>query len=240
MGLSPAGDQRGLTLVELLVVMVILSVVTTMLVTIFINLQGAYGFTVNSAHAREDARGAMETMVAHIRNAQVPTTGPHAGMSPIVSAAGDSISFYTTHGTAGGTGTPVLVRYRYRYEPAAGIRTLAYQRDTNGNHLIDSGDLEQVLSRDVMDGDPNGDGSQTDRVDLFTYSYFDTGGNLRTTGATYTATGNVATGVAAVPAASLASIVSVNIRLIVDLNPRRAPVYLDLRSTVQPRNLRQE
>jgi len=34
--------------------------------------------------------------------------------------------------------------------------------------------------------------------------------------------------------------VSVNIRLIVDLNPRRSPVYLDLRSTVQPRNLRQE
>ena len=62
MGPSPAGGQRGLTLVELLVVMVILSVVTTMLVMIFINLQGAYGFTVNSAHAREDARGAMANL----------------------------------------------------------------------------------------------------------------------------------------------------------------------------------
>lgn len=230
--------QRGLTLIELLVVLVVMSIVTTMLVMIFINLQGAYSFGVSSAHAREDARDAMETLVMHIRNAQIPTSGPQAGMAPIVSASSDSISFYTSHGTSGGTGAPVLVRYRYRLQSGKGL--LYYQRDTNGNNIIDSGDLEQVLSRNVVNHDPNSDGSQTDRVDVFAYVYYDGNGHLQTTGATYTATGSVATGITSVPAASLVNISSVNVRLIVDLNPRHAPVYLDLRSTVQPRNLRQE
>ena len=232
--------ERGFTLVELLVVMTIMSVVSTMLVMIFVDLEGASANVISGDQAREDARDAMTLMVTQIRDAQIPTSGPYAGRSPIIYASSNSILFYTSYGTPGGTGTPVLTRFRYRLNSATGLWSLYYQRDTNGNNTIDSGDVSQVLASDIVNHDPNGDGSQSDRVDVFTYAYYDTGGNLDTTGATYTAGGTVASGTTSVPSASLANITSVNIRLIADLNPTHAPVYLDLRSTVQPRNLRQQ
>jgi prepilin-type N-terminal cleavage/methylation domain-containing protein len=237
---SSGRRARGFTLVELLVVMAVMSVVTTMLVMIFVDMERASAYVVNSDQAREDAREAMTRMVTEIRDAQIPTAGPYAGRAPIISASSNGILFYTSYGTVGGAGTPVLTRFRYRLNSATGLWTLYYQRDTNGNNLIDSGDLSQVIASDVVNHDPDGNGSQSDRADSFTYAYYDASGNLATTGATYTASGTVASGTTSVPSVGLAAITSVNIRLIADLNPKRAPLYLDLRSTVQPRNLRQQ
>jgi prepilin-type N-terminal cleavage/methylation domain-containing protein len=231
--------QRGLTLVELLVAMAIMSVVITMLVMVFINLQGAYSFTISSDHAREDAREAMALMVTEIRDAQIPTTGLHAGQPPIIYASSNDIRFYTSYGTPGGTGAPILTRFRYRLDSSTGLWTLFEQRDTNGNDMIDSGDERQTIATDIVNHDPNGDGSQDDRSDMFTYSYYDADANLATTGATYSSTGTVVAGTTSVPPAESINIISVGIRIIADLNPGRAPVYLDLQSTVQPRNLRQ-
>jgi prepilin-type N-terminal cleavage/methylation domain-containing protein len=230
--------QRGLTLIEVMVVMVILGIVSTLIVMMWANLQRAYSFTVTSDQARQEARDAMARMVAEIRDAQIPTSGPYAGQPPIRVASAYDIRFWTSYGQA--DETIVLTRYRYRRNGATGLWTLYRQRDTNGNDIIDSGDLRQVVSTLCVNQDPTGDGDLSDRVDMFTYSYYDASGNLVTTGATYTAAGNVASGSTSVPFYSLVNIETVNIRIISDLNPRRAPVYIDLRSTVQPRNLRQE
>ncbi len=234
-----AHPQQGFTLIETLVTTAIMTVVTTMIVMVFINLQQAYSFTVNSDLAREDARSAMQQMVTEIRDAQIPTSGPYAGQPPIIYASSNDIRFYTSYATPGGTAAPVLTRYRLRLNSATGLWTLYRQRDTNGNNVIDSGDLKQVVATDIVNHDPNGDGNQSDRVDVFTYTYYDANGNLQTTGATYTSSGSVASGTTSVPSNCLGNIVSVNIRLIADLNPGHSPTYLDLRSTVQPRNLRQ-
>lgn len=237
---APTRAQQGFTLIEIVITIAIMSVVTTMLVMVFINLQQAYSFAVSSDQARGDARSAMELMVTEIRDAQTPTSGPYAGQSPIIYATANDIRFYTSFATPGGTGAPVLTRFRYRRNSSTGLWTLYCQRDSNGNNIIDSHDQSQVLATDIVNHDPSGDGNQTDRADMFTYTYYDTNGNLTSTGATYTSGGAVATGTTSVPSASLATIDSVNIRVIADLNPGHAPAYLDLRSTVQPRNLRQE
>jgi hypothetical protein len=65
--------------------------------------------------------------------------------------------------------------------------------------------------------------SVTAKVSLFRYTYFSDQGAFKTV--------NSMTGVA-----STARILSVHIRVLVDLNPRRAPVYMDLQTTAQPRN----
>jgi prepilin-type N-terminal cleavage/methylation domain-containing protein len=231
-------NQRGLTLVEMMVVMVILGIVSTLIVMMWANLQRAYSFTVTSDQARQEARDSMARMVAEIRDAQIPTSGPYAGQPPIRVASAYDIRFYTSYGDP--NGNIVLTRYRYRLNPATGRWTLYRQRDTNGNNVIDSGDLRQVISTICVNQDPNGDGNLSDRVDMFTYSYYNSSGNLVTTGATYDADGHAVSGSASVAAYDLAGIETVNIRIISDLNPKRAPVYIDLRSTVQPRNLRQE
>ncbi len=230
------GRQRGLTLIELLVTIVIMSVVTTMLVMVFIDLQGAYSFTSNSDHAREDARQAMALMVTEIRDAQIPTTGPYAGQPPLIYASSNDIRFYTSYGTPGGTGTPILTHFRYRLDSSTGLWTLFEQRDTNGNDTIDNGDERLSIATDIVNHDPTGDGNQDDRKDVFTYSYYDAN-DFMTTGATYSSTGTVLTGTTSVPAADSINIISVGIRIIADLNPGRAPVYFDLQTEVQPRNL---
>jgi prepilin-type N-terminal cleavage/methylation domain-containing protein len=231
-------SRQGLTLIEVMVVMVILGIVSTLLVLMWVNLQRAYSFTVTSDQARQEARDGMARMVAEIRDAQIPTSGTYAGQPPIRVASAYDIRFWTSYGQP--NGTIVLTRYRYRRNSATGLWTLYRQRDTNGNDIIDSGDLRQVISTVCVDQDPTADGNLSDRVDMFTYSYYASSGNLVTTGATYSSDGHVVSGSISVPTYDLAGIETVNIRIISDLNPRRAPVYIDLRSTVQPRNLRQE
>lgn len=233
----PTSAQRGFTLIEILITIVIMSVVTTMIVMMFINLQGAYSFTVNSDHAREDARDAMTLMVTEIRDAQIPTSGSYAGQGPIVYASSNEIRFYTSFSTPSGIGIPVLTAFTYSLNSSTDLWSLYYQRDTNAPfNTIDSADFSRVVASTIANHDPNGDGNQSDLAEVFTYSYYDSSGNLASTGATYDSSGTVTS----VPTANLPYIQSVNIRLIADLNPAHAPVYLDLRSTVQPRNLRQQ
>ncbi len=234
---NTARGQRGLSLIEVLVTMTILSIVSTVVIMGWIDLQRAYTFTVNSNNGRQQARDTMARMVTEIRDVQIPTSGPYAGQPPITIASSYDIRFFTSYGASGGN--IILTRYRYRLNASTGVWTLYRQRDTNGNYVFDSGDLRQVVATNIVNQDPNGNGDLSDRVDMFTFSYYDQTGNLASTGATYTSSGSVATGSTAVSASSLGSIVSVNIRLISDINPKHAPVYLDLRSTVQPRNLRQ-
>jgi hypothetical protein len=221
-----------------MMVVVILGVVSTLIVMMWANLQRAYSFTVSSDQARQAGRDAMARMVAEIRDAQIPTSGPYAGQPPICVASAFDIRFFTSYGLS--DGSIVLTRYRYRLDSSSGVWTLYRQRDTNGNDIIDSGDFRQVITTDCVNQDPSGDGNLSDRVDMFTFSYYESNGNLATTGATYSSDGSVAAGSTSVPTYDLSSIETVNIRIISDLNPRHAPVYMDLRSTVQPRNLRQE
>ena len=71
--------QDGLTLIEILISMIILSIITTMLVMGWVNLQRGYAFTVSSNNSRATARDAISRVSSELRAAQpntLPTVTP--------------------------------------------------------------------------------------------------------------------------------------------------------------------
>jgi prepilin-type N-terminal cleavage/methylation domain-containing protein len=76
---------------------------------------------------------------------------------------------------------------------------------------------EVVVARDIV--------NVTNSTPLFRYTYIDATGNPLAANT--------------VGAASVPSILTVEIHILADVNPGRSPVYMDLISTVQPRNQRQ-
>jgi hypothetical protein len=98
-------------------------------------------------------------------------------------------------------------------------KTLWWQRDTNGSGSFDSGDRKVKLATNVVNTAP------AVNKPIFTYIIRDSAGNYPTPAPTTLTSGNVAT------------LVSVQVDIIVDANLSHTPTYVDLRTTVEPRNL---
>ena len=248
--------QRGISLVELLVAMSIMSVITAMLLMGWFALSRSYGFSVHSADARDSGRQAMQRLQREIRDAQKPPQG-YLGTSTfeapdaiIYRARPYWIALSTTfndigNSTAGWTGPtptpspsrPHLVVYRlysdrelWRFEDRGGINgkidmsnggTIEMMNDWGFS--VDEqryGEGAMLLVADVA----NHDGTDPAKwTPLFQYNYYDSAGlhsDPRLIGANRQA------------------IIAVQIRLLVDLDPTKAPLYADLRGTAQLRNAR--
>lgn len=258
--LRRAGGRRGISLVELLVAMSIMSVITAMLLMGWFSLSRSYGFAVHSADARDSGRQAMQRLQREVRDAEKP---PQGYLGTQVSDAPDAIiyrarpywiAFSTTfnnagNSTAGWTGLtptpspsrPHLVVYRlyadkelWRFEDVNGDGTIDGIDIAHDNPALDNpanfGVSEQVNGEGRMLVVANvvnpvsSDPPTLDASALFHYSYYDPAGVLqskpRLTGADRQA------------------IIAVQLRLLVDLDPTKAPVYADLRGTAQLRNAR--
>jgi prepilin-type N-terminal cleavage/methylation domain-containing protein len=202
--------QRGVSLVELLVGMVILSVVTTMILLGWTSLQASYSSTMKGNEARSIARDAMERLRREIRDVQ-----PLTGQTAITQAGANEIRFTTAFNDPGpnGTGRILLTRYWYTYDGTKSPSQwcISRQRDTNNDGVF-TGDPTMVIARNVVNGAVPSAGSPTP-----VFSYFGTDGVATT---------------------DLTKIATVQIRVISDLNPKHSPTYFDLVTTVQPRNLR--
>lgn len=223
-----AARQAGITLVELLVVMVILGIVTTMILGTWFALQSSFAYTSHSSHARELARDSVTRMTREVRDAQ-----GYGGANPITRADPFLIVFYSTFNQANNstTGSPP-VQTAFVYVPSASGKSGKIYRvlDKNANgvadELGDPVDPAAVASNGtvVVDNAVNWwEPSVTTKTSLFRYTYFADDGAFKTV--------DSMTGVA-----STARILSVHIRVLADLNPSRAPVYMDLQTTAQPRN----
>ena len=199
---GPRCSQRGITLVELLIAMTIMAVLTTMIIMVWIALQGSYAYSVNSADARGTARDAMSRMRMEIRDAM---SDPVSGVGPIVVAANDHIRIMTAFNDVGGD----VEQVDYWYRPTSA---------TTGNITRQRGSGEElVLASDIVNVGAS--------VPLFRYSYVDTGGTIVT--ATSVSAGNTP------------RVLTVQIHILADTNPGHSPTFMDLISTVQPRNQRQ-
>jgi prepilin-type N-terminal cleavage/methylation domain-containing protein len=204
--------QRGMTLVELLVAMIIMGVLTTMIIGTWISLTSAYSFTSRSDRQRDFANQAIARMAREVRDAQkVPgsTTGAFTFAYP------NQIRFYSTFNMAGNsdpTSTPRLTRFM--------LRNGAVYRDLAGNDGIfgTGDDVSRLLVKDVV--------NVSQATDLFRYSAINA-----TTGQMYQSSGETTL----VPAARIQT---VRILLLVDLNPGKSPNYMDISTTVEPRNMR--
>jgi prepilin-type N-terminal cleavage/methylation domain-containing protein len=204
--------QRGMTLIELLVAMIIMGVLTTMIIGTWISLTSAYSYTSRSDRQRDFANQAIARMAREVRDAQkVPgsTTGAFTFAYP------NQIRFYSTFNMAGNsdpTSTPRLTRFM--------LRNGAVYRDLAGNDGIfgTGDDVSRLLVEDVV--------NVSQATDLFRYSAINA-----TTGQMYQSSGETTL----VPAARIQT---VRILLLVDLNPGKSPNYMDISTTVEPRNMR--
>lgn len=206
--------QSGMTLVELLVAMAIATVISGMIIVSWVNLQNSYSYSANSSKAREYARDGMARVIREIRDSKGRST-----TSPVASATANEVSFYSMFNVPGAASDKAshvqgLLSYAaplvsYRYDAAS--QTLYRSVGTGA---------EQALVKHVVNGIVAEGGNPSTPV--FTYTYLDANG--------------VPVEANSVSSTYLGQIRKVRVHLLVDLNPRRSPVYMDLVSTAQLRN----
>jgi prepilin-type N-terminal cleavage/methylation domain-containing protein len=228
---SGSRDQSGLTLIELLVGLIIMSVISTMLIMGWVSLQRAYSFTSVTNHARAAARDALDRISSEIRTSQPPTAAvstqfylPASPTYPYMCGPTSCVfySAYNNAPTADGGGlaqsgtTPPsssAIRLTAIYLRMSD-RALVWQRDTN-NDGLDANDPTRILAGNCVNAAVG--------QDIFTYWF-----RNPTTGK-YTPATTITSG-------TVANLSSVGIELIIDANLSRPPKAVDLATTVRPRN----
>ena len=208
--------QSGVTLVELLVVIVIMSIVSTMILGTWFALSRAYASSTQSAEQRDDAQMAMERLTRELRDAQAAPSGSVSPLAILPAGLGpNSISFNTAFNMAAAD-DPLTAPHLVRYQLDAGT----LYRDLAGpDRRFDTGDdRHEALLSHVVNG--------SEGVDLFQYYYYDGAGDLKRS-----------TGTVDVPANTL-RIKAIKVSLLVDLQPGHSPEFMKLVNVVQPRNLR--
>jgi len=243
------GDsQAGLTLIEVLISLIILSIISTMLVVGWINLQRASATAVRTNNARATARDAMSRISSELRGAQ-PTSLPVATLPgeddpilepPLTMAAPMEVRFSSAFNSSGanadGSGLAALRPTRLWLDtgtvPSAPWnpqnRTLYLQRDMNGNgSFTDAADRSIMLARNVANTsipDAGNGPSGTTYTPVFRYAYRPAGGGAPLW------TDNAAASL------DLSSVVAISVRLIINKKMGGAPSYVDLTTTVRLRN----
>jgi prepilin-type N-terminal cleavage/methylation domain-containing protein len=237
------GSEAGLTLIEVLVSMVIMTIVSTMLVGIWISLQSSYAFTSKSNQARATVRDALDSMSSDLRASQPPTSldttqfyfsPPRATLASTYRSGTPSspcgpitcvyYSAYNNFAVSDGTG---LARIRLTAiwldtSGATDQKVLKLTRDTNGNGSIDAGDRTRVLARDVVNT------AVSVHRNLFTYYFRNPTTGVWSHASTLSGTASDANYVG--------NLRNIQIELVVDVNLSHTPGFVDLRTTVRPRN----
>jgi type II secretory pathway pseudopilin PulG len=226
--------QAGITLMELLISMIILSIVSTMLIGAWISMQRAYASSSARNAATASVRDALDRVSSEIRTAQgvtfsaspsPSTSSPFylTGAAPYLCDANDCV-FYSAYNNPDavlnsgpyGRGQLRLTAIWLDTSGTKAQKTLYWQRDTNSSGSLDAADRKVILAKNVVNT------AAAINKPIFTY-------NLRS-GGTYST-------VTALTAANVATLVSVQVDIIVDANLSHTPTYVDLRTTVEPRNL---
>jgi prepilin-type N-terminal cleavage/methylation domain-containing protein len=218
---STRRSQNGLTLIELLVAMIILSVISTMLVGAWISLQRSYAFASAANKARATARDAIDRVSSELRAAQPPT---------LVASTPMPTPFYFADVSPDAYNCVFYSAYNNSAAADGWLNTsdqkLYWQRDTypspNGDGQLTSNDRTLVLARNVVSY------SLSPKKPIFVYYFRDP-----TTGV-YTNSKDAP--VTLLTSTSAANLVSVQIELVVDANLAHTPSYADVITTVWPRN----
>lgn len=207
------GDQRGMSLVELLVAMALMLVVIAAISGLWIRLQNTYVFTSEDLTAQQEAQAAMTQMVEYIRTARAPSNPPSEALGlPIVEAEPNMITLWTDTDRDENHALE-LVRFYVDTDTGTLYRKLAsaepYTFPTGpGTLLVQEGQVANDVSKP-----------------LFEYTGID--GSPFPTDATGT------------PVVNPAEIREVQITLRIDVTRGASPKEHVLSSVVQPRNLRQ-
>jgi len=196
-------------MIELLVVMVLMFVVMGAIYGVWFGLQRSYSFTEDDMKAQQRAQMAMTEMVELIRTARLPDPAPSDALNVVIYEADDNTLTCWTDVDRDANHTLELVRFRVD----EATRTL--YRDTDVDHTNDPTFANTDAIRLVSDWVSNGSA-----IPLFSY----VGSNglpLET------------------PVVDPTLIREVHIDLHIDVYENNRPIAHELRSVVQPRNLRQ-
>lgn len=227
--------QEGLTLVEVLVSLIVLGIITTMIIVAYFALNRSYAYSVASGKAREEARQGLARMVREIRDCETRLDLPEAA---IVRARERWILLYTTFNEEGNNDpamVPGLVMFRlydngqiWRFEDIDRNGDIANIDENSYPVSAVHQEAERASGeggRSLVGHVVNYDGLVSPTPALFRYSYIDDLGQIQMSNEIYYTQNRV-------------RIRSVQIHMLVDLNPKHAPVYADLMSTAQLRNQR--
>jgi type II secretory pathway pseudopilin PulG len=200
--------------------MVLLGIITTMLVGGFFSMQNSYAFTQRMNLARATAREALDRMASELRDCAPQSLTPSSTNTAIKLAGAYECDFYSSYNqsnaSSDGTGKASLRLTRLYLTGSGDYRTLVLQRDTNNNGTFDAPDRSITLATNVVNGS-----TKVNVPYIFTYGYTDSAG------------------VAQPPANSVADcskLTWVKVRLLVDGNLNHSPNYIDLTTSVRPRN----
>jgi len=198
--------QAGLTLIEVLVVVVIGAIISGAILLTWFSLSDSYSFTTRSSEAQDFARDAVARMGRELRDAE-----PRGGNLAIVYADNDEISFTTTFNERGNESRqvePVLTRYYYVWDEDRDVGALHRERGTMDVVVVDN-----LVNTRATDG----------TADIFRYAYVST-------------TSGYEPDAQSPEAEMYGTISMVHVHLEVDLNPGRAPERMDVSTTVSLRN----
>jgi type II secretory pathway pseudopilin PulG len=210
--------SAGFSLTELLVVMLLMFVVMGAIYAVWFGLQRTYSYTEDDIRAQREAQAALAEMVELIRTARLPDPAPSEALSVVIYYADDNSLTCWTDVDRDANHTLELVRFRVD----TSTRTLF--RDTDVNHTNDPSFADAASVRLVGSWVSNG-ANPPDNPPLFSY-YGADGTPLETSGVTH-------------QVVDPTQIREVRIDLKIDLYENNRPIAHELRSVVQPRNLRQ-
>lgn len=214
----PRARERGLTLVELLVAMVVMGIITTLIIGSWVALTKSYSSTSKSNRQRDYANLAIARLAREIRDAQ---SIPGGTTTAFVWAYPDEIRFYSTFNMAGAadpTTTPRLTRFVLKTDASTHVGAI-YRELAGADGIFETADdVSTLVVKDVVNP-RTGD-------DLFRYS------------AIRPATGDLYLSEGTTTLVPPSRIQTVSILLQVDLNPGKSPNYMDIATTIEPRNVR--
>ena len=235
--------QAGVSLIELLVGMIIMSIITTMILITWFALQGSFSYSVASNVQREDARVALSRMQREIRDAE-SLPGVSTSQPALYRAHAYWIAFFTTFNKVGNTSAdtePRLVAYRLYSDGS-----LWRFQDTGGDGYISGvAGLRSLNDPAPSTDDPsgyslteqtNGEGAQ--KVVGSAVNFTRSGGPLAILNYLYYDSSGAHTAAIVSDGTARANTRAVTTRLLVDLNPGHSPIYADLAVTSQLRNQR--
>jgi prepilin-type N-terminal cleavage/methylation domain-containing protein len=199
----------GFSLMELLVAMVLLVVVLGAIYTIWFGLQRTYSYTDDDMRAQQEARTALNELVEYIRTARLPGNPPSEALAMVIVSADDNSLVCWTDIDRDENHTLELVRFRVDTEN----RTLYRDTNTTGDINFDAGTTSVRMVGSWVSNDED--------QPLFEY---------RTAG-------NEPAMVTPVEDPTIIREITINLRI--DIVTDQRPVTHQLRSIVQPRNLRQ-
>jgi hypothetical protein len=233
-----AGDQHGVTMLELLMAASISVILGGMIIATWWALTDSYASTVKRNKAIDSSRLAVARMEREIRDAEQPPASLTETEVAIMRARPYYIVLYTSFNKEGNedyTSTPPrLVMYRlysnnelWRFQdldtPRDGIQNVDITlEDSFPLAEQDYGEGAQLMLSNIVNLETPDTSSPTP---VFTYIYYNTIGGLDSA--------NDVRGID-----NRSRIRSVELNLLVDLNPGKSPVYTHMRTTAQLRNTR--